>query len=166
MTGDSSLGFVVETPEDLGVSHLSTEQVDAIMAGTEEGPAYSSVPATSGPHAPLATPCGIFRQETPEIFNVHSLEHGVVIVYYKGDEVEPQALAEVEEAARQFQTHIIMMPRSDMPSPVAFVSWGHLAVRQSLDVDEVRTFWGEFAQRGPEASIPCDFEVDEAASST
>lgn len=163
VSGDTSLGFEVETPDDLGVSHLSTDQVEAIVAGTEESPLYSSVPATSGPHAPSATPCGIFRQEIPEIFNVHSLEHGVVIIYYNRDEVEPDALAAVEEAARQFQTHIIVMPRSDMPTAVAFVAWGHLAARDSLDVEEVRIFWGEFAQRGPESSIPCNFVVDEAA---
>jgi hypothetical protein len=50
-----------------------------------------------------------------------------------------------------------------MPTSVAFVSWGHLAARDDLDVEEVRTFWGEFAQRGPESSIPCDLEIDEAA---
>lgn len=136
--GDDSLGFTVQMPEDLGVNHLGEEQVDAIVAGGES-PAYSSVPATSGSHAPAATPCGIFRQEVPEIFNVHALEHRVVIVYYQPDEVDPQSLAPVEGAAREFQTHIIVMPRIEMPTGVALVSWGHLAALDDLKVEQVRS---------------------------
>jgi hypothetical protein len=59
-------------------------------------------------------------------------------------------------------THIVVAPYTDMPTPVAFVAWGHLAARPSLEVEEVRSFWGEFAQRGPESGIRCPVEVDEA----
>ena len=157
-----ALGFTVQMPEDLGVAHLSNEEVDAIVAGVQDPPAYSSVPASSGPHAPAATPCGVFRQEVPEIFNVHSLEHGVVIIYYQPEQVDPEALAASEAAAREFQTHIIVMPRSEMPTAVAFVSWGHLAGLDDLKVDQVRSFWGEYAQRGPESGIRCPFAIDES----
>lgn len=161
--GEGTLGFRVQMPEDLGVAHLSAERVDAIVAGVEEPPVYSSVPATSGPHASAASPCGVFRQEVPEIFNVHSLEHGVVIVYYQPSEADPESVTGVESAAKEFQTHIIVMPRTEMPTPVALVSWGHLAALDELDVDQVRSFWGEYAQRGPESGIPCPYAVDEAS---
>jgi hypothetical protein len=161
-TTEGGLGFPVESPEDRGVAHLSNEEVDAILLGEAAPPEYSSVPATSGTHAPLAAPCGIYREEIPEIFIIHTLEHGVVVVYYKSGEVDVATLAEVEELARTMSTHIVVAPYSIMPTPVAFVAWGHLAARPSLEVEEVRSFWGEYAQRGPESGVGCPVEVDQA----
>lgn len=155
--------YAVSQPEDLGVEHLSPESVDAIVAGTEEAPRYSSVPATSGPHAPAATPCGIFRQEVPEIFNIHSLEHGAVIFYYQPDSISDDELSALEDLGRELATHVIVMPFQDLDGTMAMVAWGNLAELESIDVEAARSFWGEFAQRGPESGIPCDFTVDEAA---
>jgi hypothetical protein len=161
-TTDTGLGFPVETPEDQGAAHLSPDQVDAILSGEAAPPEYSSVPATSGTHAPLAAPCGIYRQVIPEIFVIHTLEHGAVVAYYKPDGVDEATLVEVEELARTMATHILVAPYSEMPTPVALVAWGQLAARPSLEVDEVRSFWSEYAQRGPESGIRCPVEVDEA----
>ena len=155
--------YEVSQPEDLGVEHLSPESVDAIVAGTEDPPLYSSVPATSGPHAPAATPCGIFRQEVPEIFNIHSLEHGAVIFYYQPDSISEDELSELEDLGRELATHAIVMPYAALEVPMAMVAWGDLAELERVDVEAARSFWGEFAQRGPESGIPCDFTVDEAA---
>jgi hypothetical protein len=161
--GGGGLGFPVETPEDRGVNHLTEEEVAAIEAGTQSPPDYSSVPATSGTHAPNWAPCGIFRQQILEIYVVHTLEHGAVVAYYRPTDVTGDALAGLEELARDLSTHIIVMPYPEMTTPVALVAWGHLAARPALDLDEVRAFWAEYAQRGPESGIACPFEVDEAA---
>lgn len=158
---DSGLGFTVETPEDLGVAHLTPEEVEAIAAGEADPPAYSSTPATSGPHAPNWAPCGIYREEVPEVFTVHTLEHGAVIAYYRPGEVDADVLEEVEELARTMSTHVIVMPFSAMDTPAALVAWGQLAARPSLDADELRVFWAEFAQRGPESGVPCPLEIDQ-----
>ena len=155
--------YEVSQPEDLGVEHLSPETVEAIVAGTEDPPRYSSVPATSGPHAPAPTPCGIFRQEVSEIFNIHSLEHGAVIFYYQPDSISDTELAALEDLGRELATHVIVMPHSALDLPLAMVSWGNLAELERVDVEAARSFWGEFAQRGPESGIPCAFTVDEAA---
>ncbi|MDP3984026.1 MAG: DUF3105 domain-containing protein, partial [Acidimicrobiia bacterium] len=88
-------GFPVENPEDVGNAHLSEAQVEAITAGTEAPPRYSSVPASSGAHAPRWSPCGIYREEVNEIHNVHTLEHGAVIVYYQLDAIDDATLTAV-----------------------------------------------------------------------
>jgi len=164
--GDSGanggLGFGVERPEDGGVAHLSPEEVEAILNGEAEPPDYSSVPTTSGTHAPVPAPCGIYREEIPEIFTVHTLEHGAVIVNYQPDQVDGAVLGEVEQLARTMATHIIVAPFAEMPTPVALVAWGQLAARPSLEVEEVRSFWAEYAQRGPESGVRCPVEVDQA----
>ncbi|HJU51127.1 MAG TPA: DUF3105 domain-containing protein [Acidimicrobiia bacterium] len=154
--------YEVSQPEDLGVEHLSPESVDAIVAGSEDPPLYSSVPATSGPHAPSATPCGVFRQEVPEIFNIHSLEHGAVIFYYQPRSLSDDDLSQLEDLGRELATHVIVMPYLALEVPMAMVAWGNLAELESIDLEAARSFWGEFAQRGPESGIPCDFTVDEA----
>lgn len=161
--GGGGSDFPVETPGDRGVAHLTQDQVAAIEAGTQAPPDYSSVPATSGTHAPNWAPCGIYRQQIPEMYVVHTLEHGAVVVYYRPAEVSGEALAGLEDLARDFSTHIVVMPYPEMAIPVALVAWGHLAARPALDLDEVRAFWAEYAQRGPESGIACPFEVDEAA---
>lgn len=161
--GSASGTYVVSEPADLGVDHLSEESTSAIVAGTLAPPEYSSVPAASGPHAAVPTPCGVFRQEVPEIFNIHALEHGAVIFYYQPDLVSAEERAQLEDLGRQLSTHVIVMPFAGMEEPLALVAWGKLARLAVFDVEAARSFWGELAQMGPEAGIPCEFAIDEAA---
>lgn len=158
-------GFEVTEPEDLGVDHLSQEAVQAIVAGELDPADYSSVPATSGQHAPSPTPCGVYRQEVPEMFNVHALEHGAVIFYYQPELVTEAERGELEELGRQLQTHVIVMPFAAIDHPLALVAWGKLARLETFDPEAARAFWAEFAQLGPESGIACEFSVDEGQSS-
>jgi hypothetical protein len=160
-TSTGNRSFEISEPEDLGVEHLSAEVVEAIVAGTADPPRFSSVPATSGPHAPTPTPCGIFRREVPEIFNIHTLEHGAVIFYYQPDVISDEELIELEVLGRELATHVIVMPYSALEVPLAMVAWGRLAELDQVDLDAARSFWAEFAQRGPESGIACGVTVDE-----
>jgi hypothetical protein len=99
----------------------------------------------------------------PEIFNIHSLEHGAVIFYYQPDSISDTELAALEDLGRELATHVIVMPHTALDVALAMVAWGNLAVLESIDVEAARSFWGEFAQRGPESGVPCAFTVDEAA---
>lgn len=154
--------YEVIEPEDLGVSHLAPEVVEAIVAGTESPPEYSSQPATSGPHSPVATPCGIFRQEVPEIFNLHALEHGAVIFYYQPDLLSEEERSQLEGLGRELSTHVIVMPYTELANSISMVAWGRLAELDRFDLEAARGFWSEFAQRGPESGIACDITVDES----
>lgn len=153
--------YIVSEPEDLGVNHLDPAVVQEIVDGVSAPPTYSSVPATSGPHAPGATPCGVFRQEVSEIFNLHTLEHGAVIFYYQPDQLSEDERNKLEGLGRELSTHVIVMPFNELVAPMALVSWGHLSELEQFDLEAARSFWGEFAQRGPESGIACPFDVDE-----
>jgi hypothetical protein len=148
-------------PEDLGADHLSEQSVQAIIEGTLAPPEYSSAPGTSGPHAGASTPCGVFRQEIPEMFNIHALEHGVVIFYYQPDRLSTDERAQLESLARELDTHVIVMPFENMEETMALVAWGKLARLDVFDLEAARAFWGEFAQLGPEEGVACEFAVDE-----
>ena len=97
----------------------------------------------------------------PEIFNLHTLEHGAVIFYYQPDQLSEDERNRLEELGRELSTHVIVMPFAELVVPMALVSWGHLAELEQFDLEAARSFWGEFAQRGPESGIACPFEVDE-----
>ena len=68
-----------------------------------------------------------------------------------------------KDLGRELATHVIVMPHTALDVALAMVAWGNLAELESIDVEAARSFWGEFAQRGPESGIPCAFTVDEAA---
>lgn len=160
--GGATGSYEVIEPEDRGVEHISPESVEAIVDGSLEPPEYSSVPATSGPHAPSPTPCGIYRQQIPEMFNIHALEHGAVIFYYREDILSEDERLQLEDLGRELSTHVIVMPFAEMEEQMALVAWGKLARLTVFDPEAAGGFWGEFAQLGPESGVPCELTVDES----
>lgn len=140
----------VETFEDQGRAH--------IPEGTPT-PRYDSDPPTSGPHYPAWAPCGVYRQEIPDGYQVHTLEHGAVIVQY--DPSLPAGEVErLEDLARELRDHIVVAPRSGMSAPVAATAWARLLELDEVDLDAIRAFHDVFAGQGPER-VPCPFEVDQ-----
>lgn len=152
--------LTVETFPDFGNPHLTDADVQAILAGTSSF-AYDTFPATSGPHAPGYAPCGVYREEIPEIFTVHSMEHGAVVIHVAPTVPEDER-AVVEDLARDLGSHVIVTPRSLLDSPVVVTAWTVMARLSAVDVDAIRSFWQEHARQGPERAA-CPFEVDQAA---
>lgn len=159
--GEGASGITITTYEDQGNAHLTQAEVEAVLNGAP-GPQYNSNPATSGPHAGGSVPCGVYREEIPDIFTVHSLEHGAVIVFYRRDLSQEEILA-LEGLARELSTHIIVMPRLDLTDPVIVAAWGRLGILEKPDLEAVRSFWRDYAQRGPERGVACPFEVDQGS---
>lgn len=73
---------VRETFPDLGGEHLSDDDTSAVIAGSLGPLEYNSVPPTSGTHSPFWAECGVYLQAIPDIVQVHSLEHGAVLIQY------------------------------------------------------------------------------------
>jgi hypothetical protein len=147
--------------EDMGRDHLTPEEVAAVRNGGAP-PEYSSSPASSGRHSGEWVPCGVFREESSDIFTVHSLEHGVVIIFYRPDLAEEEIL-QLEDLVRELATHAIVMPRIGLSSLVVVAAWGRLGLLNAVDLEAIRGFWLEFAQRGPEPGVECPIEVDQSA---
>ncbi|MGH8874671.1 MAG: DUF3105 domain-containing protein, partial [Acidimicrobiia bacterium] len=150
----------VQTFRDQGVNHLTEESVQDILAGAP-GPDYNSDPPTSGPHAPTWAPCGVYREPIPDIFQVHTLEHGAVLAQYRPD-LPADQVAALESLARELGQHVLVAPRDGLGPPVVLTAWTVLVELPELDLEAVREFHREYAQRGPEA-VPCPFEVDQAS---
>jgi hypothetical protein len=95
---------------------------------------YSTSPPVGGPHNPNPLTAGVYDDalstdpaaKTPTIFRaVHSLEHGYVIVWYKGLSADEK---DTLTKALTDQQKVIVVPYPDMPDghKMALTAWGRL----------------------------------------
>lgn len=154
--------FLLTRPPGPGVQETETfaDQGRAHLAPGSPTPEYNSNPPTSGPHGPVPAPCGIHAEPVADIAQVHSLEHGAVIIQY-----DPTLPAEDVESlrslARDFGDWTMLAPREGMPAPIALTAWGNRLLLEEVDEAAIRTFHQRFARMGPENAL-CPFAVDQA----
>ncbi len=151
---------VIETFADLGADHLSDAEAVGVINGTVAAPEYNSVPPTSGTHTPAWAQCGIYRQLIPDAVQVHSLEHGAVIIHYTPG-WDPADIDALESLARDKASHIIVAPYEGLATPIVLTAWTVRLQLTSLDLDAIEEFWLGYANEGPER-VPCPLEIDEA----
>lgn len=141
----------VETFADMGTEHL------AVGA---PAPEYNSDPPTSGPHDEVPAPCGIYRQPVPDGAQLHSMEHGAVVVQYDPDLPEDQ-IAELEGINWSSADEVIVAPRPDSPAAVVLTSWTKRLLLDAVDVEVITGYEREFGNQSPEGGAQCPFQVDE-----
>lgn len=141
----------VETFPDMGVQHL---------ADGSPAPEYNSNPPTSGPHAQAPAPCGIYRQPVPDVSQLHSMEHGAVVVQYDPNLSQDQVEL-LEDISWSPAAEVIVAPRPGNPAPVALTAWTRRLLLDEVDVDVVTAFQREFGNRSPETAAQCPMQVDD-----
>lgn len=146
--------------DELSSEPLEPATVDAILAGEAPEPEFNSHPATSGPHAPQWARCGVYRQEIPDIFQVHSLKRGAVIINYEPS-LEPADISAIEDLVVDIGSGVISAPREDLDSPIVLAAWTRLLPLSSVDRTVVEAFVDQFSGLGPE-NADCPLEIDEA----
>jgi hypothetical protein len=84
---------------------------------------------------------------------VHALEHGAVVVWYRGDMAEELEEPLLDMLGR-WDSHVIVSPNDDLDAPIVATAWNRLKeyTRPADVVEFVETYRG----RGPE-DIPCDY---------
>jgi hypothetical protein len=147
--------------DELPSESLEPAAVDAILAGEEPQPEFNSDPATSGPHAPQWARCGVYRQEIPDIFLIHSLKRGAVVIHYQPS-LEPAGISAIEDLVADLGAGVISAPRSDLESPIVLAAWTRLLPLASVDSGVVEAFVDQFSGLGP-VSAECPLEIDETA---
>ncbi|MGH8928511.1 MAG: DUF3105 domain-containing protein [Acidimicrobiia bacterium] len=158
-----ALVFFATRPEPEALNNVETfpDQGQAHLDPSSPAPEYNSDPPTSGPHAPAAAACGIYRTAVPDINLVHDLEHGVIVIYYNPDTAGDGREA-LEDFVRGAGTHAIVVPREGMESPIVLTAWRHLLRLDSFDRAAIRGFYGRYAQFGPERGVGCPLAVDQS----
>ncbi|MBY5163389.1 DUF3105 domain-containing protein [Salsipaludibacter albus] len=127
------------------------EFTDLAQDHTEEDVDYPQNPPVGGPHAPAWQNCGVYDTEIADENGVHSLEHGAVwITHDPGlDEAQVNAL----RARAAVDTHVLVSPRADLPSPVVASAWGVQVQLDGPDDERLDRFVAEYAQ-GPQTPEP------------
>ena len=141
----------VETFPDLGALHLAVGSA---------APDYNSDPPTSGPHDQTPAPCGIYRQPVPDVSQLHSMEHGAVVIQYDPD-LSQEQVELLEGADWSPAAEVIVAPRPDSPAPVALTAWTKRLLVDEVNVEVITAFQREFGNRSPESGASCPMQVDE-----
>lgn len=153
--------YAATRPESEALAAVQTfpeQEAEHIGAGAPT-PDYNSNPATSGPMANQPASCGVFRSELPDEVVVHNLEHGAVVISY-GPGLAASERDKLEAFARDAGTHIIVVPREGLGSPIVLTAWTKFLALEEVNLSAVEAFYGRFAQFGPEQGVPCAFQVD------
>jgi len=134
----------VEAQPNLGRTHsVNGQQVN-----------YASATPTSGTHAASSARCGIFSQEIPPEFAVHSLEHGTVVIWYRAD-LDATEQSDLAAIVNQFDDRVIMSPNNALTDPVVATAWNRLKVYDGAD-PEIAEFIETYRSRGPE-NFACSY---------
>ena len=156
------LAVTASAPEELANVELFADMGGGHLGEGEAPPIYNSNPPTSGRHLASSTPCGIYVSEVADSVQVHNLEHGTVVIQYRPD-LSGSNVELIQDLARSKPSHILVAPRSDLSDAVVITSWRRLLRLETVDVDVINVYYGEFVRTGPEVGVACPFAIDESA---
>jgi uncharacterized protein DUF3105 len=134
----------VKTFPSAGRNHITADQQPSN---------WNSNPPTSGDHLGQPLPPGVYDREQDPRALVHNLEHGYVVILYKGipaDQVEQ--LTKFVEA--RDGSKLILAPYTALDSNgVALTAWQNLEAMQRVNMDVVQAFVNDFMVPGGAKSV-------------
>ena len=151
-----AIGFVIVDKailEELpGVSKQAYEGRDHSEPGQSVG--YATATPTSGIHSASSPRCGIYSQQMPAEFAVHSLEHGAVVIWYQPS-LDAEEITGLRAVVNGFDDRVILSPNADLTQPVVATGWNRLKAYDGADAELVQ-FIETYRNRGPE-SFSCSY---------
>jgi Protein of unknown function (DUF3105) len=147
---------------DCGAIETSPDLITGLSQAEVHSPPFAEgangVPATNGRHAsPLPSEPAVYDQPIPEANAVHNLEHGYVIMYYRGEgeSALPENIVTALEGLAESEDKVLMAPYPDLASEFDLVAWRKLQTcdpREDADpadaVAVARGFIGRFMGGG------------------
>jgi hypothetical protein len=114
---------------------------------------WNSTPPTSGDHLASPLPPGVYNSEQDMRAMVHNLEHGYVVIVYKGigdDQVaQLRQFVEARDGAK-----LVLSPWSGLEdNGVGLVAWRNLELLQRVNMDVVQAFVNDFMVPGASKSM-------------
>lgn len=130
----------IGSPADEGRQHLIPGQT----------PSYSSNPPASGSHNPNPQPRGIYDSPIDVTAEVHSLEHGYVVIHYNN--IASDQLQQLKDIVSRDPRKMILSPYPSLPSRISLTSWDHLQTCTAVDSQAIASFVAQFRDQGPEST--------------
>ena len=151
-----AIGFVMVdkaiADELPGVSQQTYDGRDHVESG--QAVAYATATPTSGTHAASSPRCGVYDQQMPAEFAVHSLEHGAVVIWYQPS-LATEEISGLEAVVNRFDDRVILSPNAELSQPVVATGWNRLKAYDGAD-PELEQFIETYRNRGPE-SFRCEY---------
>ena len=126
---------------------------------TTQPVSYPQTPPAGGEHHPTWLNCGIYRAPVPNVYAVHSMEHGAVWVTY-----DPKLGADALAALREHlpSSYVILSPFEGIPSPIVLSAWNVQLRLNSPDDPRLPQFFEEYwrSQNVPEPGALCTGGLD------
>ena len=145
-------------PAAIEIEGLETFEVESMHVQTAVD--YEMTPPVGGPHNPTWLNCGVYEQEVPAEYAVHSLEHGAVWVTYNPDDVSG---ADLDALRSQMpRTYMILSPFPGLEAPVVASAWGVQVSLDGIDDPRLNDFIVKYRQSpdAPEPGALCSQALD------
>lgn len=116
---------------------------------------YKSSPPSSGTHYGSTAPYGLSDKEIAEGMLVHSLEHGVIVLYYKPG-LPDKVLQDLRDAysslppAKYGKVKLVITPYPKLQTPLVLAAWGRVLPFTEFNYDKVRAAYQALVDKGPE----------------
>lgn len=136
--------------ELMGVEYGDVRQDHVAVDSITETP---SQPPAGGPHYPAPWPTGVFSEEPPDGYLIHSLEHGIIWISYQPEMVTSEQLAALTSLVEDNRNDAILAPRSANDAPVYVMSWGRRLQPEADDINTIRRFLETNLNRSPEPGV-------------
>jgi Protein of unknown function (DUF3105) len=125
----------VQTLPEAGRDHI---------AANEQPDNWNSNPPTSGDHLANPLPPGVYDTEQDMRALVHNLEHGYVVILYKGipqDQLDQlRQFAEARDGSK-----LVLAPYSGLEqNGIALAAWRNLETMQQVNLDVVQAFVNDY----------------------
>jgi len=134
----------VKSGHDAGGGHIQPGQ----SAG------YSERFPTSGPHDQKWIDPGVYDTVQPTAKLVHSVEHGMVVIYY--DAPQPEAMAALKEWTGLYTgpwSGIVLTKAPGIGEEVVLTAWNRTLRLKPFDSASAAAFIDRFRGRGPEHPV-------------
>jgi hypothetical protein len=125
----------VKTYPSAGRNHISADQ---------QPTNWNSTPPTSGDHLGNPLPPGVYDNEQDMRALVHNMEHGYVVIVYKG--IPQDQVDQLREFVDQRDgSKLVLAPWSGLDSNgVALAAWQNLETLQRVNMDVVQAFVNDY----------------------
>lgn len=146
-------------PDTIEIEGLETfETVEAVHVQTAVE--YEMTPPAGGPHNPTWLNCGIYEEEVPNEYAVHSLEHGAVWVTYDPEQVSGSDLDALR--GEMPNSYIILSPFPGLQAPVVASAWGVQVALDGVDDPRLNEFIVKYrlSEDAPEPGALCSQALD------
>lgn len=142
-SGEESLEHV-KAGHDAGGGHIAPGQSTG----------YPDRFPTSGPHDQKWIDPGVYDTVQPSTKLVHSVEHGMVVIYY--DAPSPEAMTKLEDWASLYKgpwSGVVVTRAPGIGEELVLTAWNQTLRLSSFEAEPVAAFVDRFRGRGPEHPV-------------